>query len=481
MSSDFANPIDGLRLPPQDVPAEQAVLGGLMLASDALWRVQDMLSEHAFYRRDHRLIYRAILELAAKRKPYDIVTLGNWFDAHDLADTVGRGYLIELAGSTPSAANIVAYAEIVAEKYRLRLLIEAGTEIVNAGFDPGARNSIEVLGDSQMLLGKVLRNQPSELESPGPIIAKLIEQATETDEQPTIRGLTTGVPEVDQILGGLRGGQLIVIGGRPKMGKTTLAMNIAEHVALRLKKRVAVHSLEMQPEEMLLRSVCSIGHIDADRMRHNTLTQDEWASWSKATAVLRTAPLRFSRPRNVRAEQLVAQTQRDHAESPLGLVIIDYLQLLDLSGFGGNRNDAIGNATRLFKLMAGAMNVPVILLSQLSRKLEERSDKRPMLSDLRDSGNIEQDADAIVFVYRDEIYHKRSDDRGTAEIIVRAQRSGRPGTAKVLADLDHYNFRSIPYGWEPPLLPIESKPETREKKSGFRSEAARTHAAKGDE
>lgn len=466
--------ITTLRVPPQSIESEQAVLGGLMLAPESIYRVMDLLTApEVFYRHDHRLIFRAILDMRAAGRPFDVVTMGDWFDRHGLADQIGgSAYMIELASTTPSAANIAAYAEIVQEKHLLRLMIEAGSELVDQAFTAGDRAPVQLLADAQAKLGQVLQGQPSELESPDTVIAEIIEDATAADEKPAIQGLTTGLPDLDAILGGLRAGQLIVIAGRPKMGKSTLAQNIAEHVAMRLRKRVAIHTLEMQPKELLSRSICSLGDIDADRLRHNTLTEAEWASWSKVTGLLSRAPLRISKPRNVRVEQLIAQTQRDHARAPFGLVVVDYLQLVNVS-HASNQNIGYGEVTRQLKLMAGILGCPVILLSQLNRELERRPNKRPVLSDLRDSGAIEQDADAIVFVYRDEIYHKKSPDKGTAEIIVEAQRSGRPGMARVLADLDHYRFRSLPFDWEPAVLPLEpDKPGTTKKfkKRGYSEE-----------
>lgn len=462
--------IEQLRTPPQSVEAEQSVIGGLMLDPTSIWRVMDVLLPEAFYRRDHRLIYQSIIEMHAAGKAFDVVTLGDWIHANGRSQDVGeRGYLIDLASTTPSAANITAYAEIVREKYLLRMLIEAGTDVVNEAFTPGQRTSMQLLGNAQARLARVLQGQPSELESPAKVIDELIAESVEADEKPVIRGLTTGLIDLDAILGGLRPGQLIVIGGRPKMGKSTLAQNIAEHVALRLKKRVAIHSLEMTPKELVQRSICSLGKIDANRLRHNALEQEEWTRWSKITGVIRNAPLVYSGPRNARVEQLIAQTQREHAQRPLSLMIVDYLQLMDLSGFNGSRNDAIGNVTRQLKMLAGAMGIPVILLSQLSRKLEERPDKRPMMADLRDSGNIEQDADAIVFVYRDEVYHPGSTCRGTAELIVRAQRSGRPDTARVMSELDQYRFDNLAPGWEPLEVDLDAEPHAKPKRRRFRS------------
>lgn len=480
--------IDQLRVPPHRVDAEQAVLGGVMLQPAALWKVRDLLSESDFYRRDHRLIYRAILDLGAppagkSARPIDAVTMGDWFEANDLAEQIGgSGYLIELSSNTPSAANIVEYAKIVREMAVLRELIEAGTEIVNDGFQPGGRSALEILGLAQGRLGHVLRTEPSELSEPGPILAQIMEDAQAFLDAGGghFEGLTTSIPELDDLLCGLKPGQLIIVAGRPKQGKTTLARVIAEHVALQQRKRVAFHSLEMPEKQLLIAACCSIGRVHHEDVRRWQLDDEQWSAFSEASGKLRTAPLLLSKPRNTRIEQLVAQTRRAHAEKPLGLVVIDYLQLIHAPG--DNRSQAIGDITRALKLMAEELQIPVILLSQLNRKLEERTDKRPMPSDLRDSGAIEQDADVVIFVYRDETYHKDSRHRGTAEVIVGLQRAGRTGTVRVLSRLDICRFEPLPLDWEPLPLPPPVAGDAAERKGGSPfatkgSKAARDRAA----
>ena len=472
--------IENLRVPPQSADAERAVLGGLMLQPKALWLIRELLTEADFYRRDHRLIYRAILALDDKRQPFDAVTLGEWFEGNGLADTIGgSGYLIELANWVPSAANIKAYAQIVREKSVLRQLIEAGAEIVNLGFDPEGQSAMDVLAAAQGRLGRVLLSEPSELESPAAVLRRLMEKAALASEgKGGFEGLTTGFPDLDDILCGLRGGQLILVAGRPKMGKTTLARVIAEHVAMDLGKRVAIHSLEMQPEELVASMCCSRGRVEHDAVRRWDLDGMQWSHFSAASAEVGKAPLVLSRPRNVRVEQLVAQTRRAHAESPLGLVVIDYLQLI--ATVGENRAVAIGDITRALKLLAAEINAPVILLSQLNRGLESRTNKRPMPADLRDSGAIEQDADAVIFVYRDEVYDPQSPDRGTAELIVGLQRGGKTGTARVLSRLDICRFEPLPLDWvgAPPLQTSE-RPARRPRK-GFRRMPDGPSLAAGD-
>lgn len=472
--------IESLRVPPQSVEAEQAVIGGIMLSPQAYLKIADLLNEADFYRRDHRLMYRAIVELAKKNKPFDVVTLGEWFEANCLVEQIGgTGYLIELASTTPSAANIKAYAEIVAEKAMMRRLIETGTEIVNAGFEPAGRKAMDVLGAAQQRLGAVLQSQPSELETTGTVLRRMIEKASrrhELDGKPD--GLSVGYPELDRLLCGLKPGQLVILGGRPKMGKTTLAMNIAEAVAIEQGKRVAVHSLEMQPEDLLERMCCSVGRVSHDAVRRWDLGEAEANGFYVASGKVKSANILLSQPRNVRIEQLIAQTMRAHAETPLDLVVIDYLQLIDVSG--AERKDiGVGEVTRQLKLMAQSGGFPVILLSQLNRGLEQRTDKRPAPADLRDSGSIEQDADIVLFVYRDEVYHSKSLDRGTTEVIIALHRAGPTGMVRLQSRLDICRFDTLADDWQPMAATEGQTPGKR--RWGKSSSSGRDAAAGGDD
>ena len=447
----------GARVPPHSIDAEQAVLGGLMLMGRAWWDVADVVTEQDFYRRDHQLIFRAIAELARKEQPFDAVTLGEWFESRDQLDVVGDGaYLIELSSTTPSAANVRAYAEIVADKARLRQLIQVGTEIVNDGFKPDGRSSVELLGDAQSRLGGLLVNEPCELEPVAPVMQRVYDRLTERSHAETkVHGLTTGIDDLDGLLGGLAPGGLYVIAARPKMGKTTLAQNIAEHCALVKRKAVAVFSFEMQPEELGDRMLASIGGISGHAIRSGDLDEADWSNVTRAMKRLREASIFVSRPRNARVEHVVAQVRRQHARNPLGLVVIDYLQLMTV--VGDNRAAGIGEITRALKLMAGELGLPVLLLSQLNRDLEKRPDKRPIVADLRDSGSIEQDADAVIFIYRDEIYDRHTRYRGTAELIVGVQRNGPPGDVRVLYQPERFRFSNLPEYWQPE--PIATTPE----------------------
>lgn len=466
-----------LRIPPHSVDAEQAVLGGLMLDPRAFDRVADMLAPADFYRRDHQLIYRAVRQLAEKRKPCDAVTVGEVLLAQGHGEVIAGGaYLVDLAATTPSAANIRAYAEIVAEKARRRKLIEIGTGMVDAAFGD-ARDTVELIGQAQTSVGSLLDSEPCELEPVAPIMQRVFERLTERSAHDGgIDGLTTGLQDFDQLTNGLHGGQLIVLAARPKMGKTSLALNIAEHVALQHQKPVAVFSFEMRPEELGDRMLSSQGDIDADRIRRGTLDEADWASASAALQRLRGARIYVTRPRSARVEHVCAQARRQHARTPLGLIVIDYLQLMSTGS--DNRAQGIGDITRALKLLAVELDIPVLLLSQLNRDLEKRDNKRPIPADLRDSGSIEQDADVVVFVYRDEVYDRSSRFAGTAEIIVALQRNGPPGDCRVLYRGDRFRFENLPFDWEPRIP--EPKPQGEAKPRGMRKRASLKDAAAGD-
>lgn len=456
----------GVRLPPHSIEAEQAVLGGVMLSPEA-WDLVSDLTDAEFYRHDHQLIWRAIRYMAERQRPFDAVTIGDWFNARGHGDRIERGsYLIELASATPSAANVRAYAEIVRETALRRALIAAGTDIANDGFAKDGREATDVLSAAQARLGDLLKSQPCELEPAGIVLRRVAEDLQRRYEQGAgeITGLSLGYDDIHELIAGMQGGDLIILAARPAMGKTTLALNIAEHVAVGLGKRVAVHSLEMTSEQLMTRAVCSNGRIPHEHVKRADLTEEDWSKFTTAVRMLKNAPLVISRPRSARVQQIIAQTQREHAANPLSLVVIDYLQLLETIG-AENKNIGIGEATRLLKLMAVNLNIPVIVLSQLSRDCDRRNDKRPLLADLRDSGSIEQDADVVVFLYRDEVYNANSQDKGMTEVIVAKQRSGKTGTARLRSRLDICRFD--PLGdWQPV---VAANDEPRQTRRGWRS------------
>jgi replicative DNA helicase len=469
--------IEQLRIPPQAIDAEQAVLGGLMLVPRALHEISDMLTEADFYRRDHQLIWRAIQHCERKRLPFDAVTLGDWFESQGLSEQVAGGaYLIELASNTPSAANIRAYAEIVVERATRRKLIDIGTGIVNDAFEINGRETLELVGQAQTRVGSLLDSQPCELESVGPVMSRVFERLAERNASGGgIEGLTTGLTDLDDLLNGLKPGQLLVLAARPKAGKTSLAMNIAEHVAIDLHKAVAVFSFEMSQDEIGDRILSSQGDVDNERIRRGTLDETDWANASAAIKRLQSAKIFVTRPRMARVEHVCAQARRQHARTPLGLVVIDYLQLMSTGS--DNRAQGIGDITRALKLLAVELGIPVLLLSQLNRDLEKRDNKRPIPADLRDSGAIEQDADVVIFIYRDEIYNSTSRYKGTAEIIVALQRNGPPGDLRALYRGDRFRFENLPFGWEPAPMATTANGTARR---GMRKGNAGADAAAGD-
>jgi replicative DNA helicase len=431
--------IEQLRVPPQSIEAEQAVLGGLMLAPDAYDRVADLLVKDDFYRRDHQLIWQAISELAEKSRPYDAVTLGEWFDSKGLSEQVAGGaYLVELASTTPSAANIKAYADIVRDKAVLRQLIEVGTEIVNDGFQPDGRESSEILAKAEQQVFRI-----AEAGAHGKQDFVPIRQAMQTafdllqkryDAGGGVTGLSTGYAEFDQMTAGLQPTDLIILAARPAMGKTTFALNIAEYAAINPnnKKSVAVFSMEMSSDQLALRLISSVGRVNATRLRTGQLEDEDWSRVSSAISLIKGSKIFIDDTPALSPEVLRAKARRLKREHDLGLIVIDYLQLMAVPGNSENRATEISEISRSLKALAKELKVPVIALSQLNRSLETRTDKRPVMADLRESGAIEQDADMICFIYRDEYYNKdASPDKGLAEIIIGKQRSGPTGSFKL--------------------------------------------------
>lgn len=426
-----------LRIPPQSIEAEQAVLGGLMLDPDAFDRIADQLDDADFYRHDHQLIYRAIRELAEKNKPHDAVTIGEWFEAQGRGEMVAGGaYLVELASGTPSAANIRAYAEIVRDKSIMRQIIDAGTTSVNDAFRPEGRGTPELLSAAEqriLAIGDAGSRGGKTYELIAPVLTKVFDMVQQRSEnQGAVSGLATGYAEFDEMTTGLQPSDLIILAARPSMGKTTLALNIAEHAAVTLKKVVAVFSMEMSKEQLGIKLVSSQGRVDATRLRTGQLEDEDWARLSQAVGTLRGAKLVIDDTPALSPEILRARARRIKREhDELGLIMIDYLQLMQVPGSKENRATEISEISRQLKALAKELNVPVIALSQLNRALETRQDKRPVMADLRESGAIEQDADVIVFIYRDEYYNKESPDKGLAEIIISKQRNGPTGSLKL--------------------------------------------------
>jgi replicative DNA helicase len=430
------NKIDALRLPPQSVEAEQAVIGGLMLAPESLNILGDSLSEEDFYRRDHRLIYRGIRELAEKNKPFDAVTLGEWFEANNLSEQIGgNAYLIELASTTPSAANIKAYAEIVREKSVLRQLIEAGTEIVNDSFRPDGREVSELLSKAEQHVFRIAEQGERGKKGFVPVRAAMVEAFEQLrqryENQGAITGLPSGYHDLDQLTSGLQNSDLLILAARPAMGKTTLALNIAEYAALKTKKAVAVYSMEMSSSQLAFRLISSIGRINAQRLKTGMLEDEDWSRVNMAIKMLSDAKIFIDDTPALSPYDLAFRARRLKREHDLGLIVVDYLQLMQVPGNKEGRVSEVSEISRSLKALAKELNIPIIALSQLNRGLESRTDKRPIMSDLRESGGIEQDADIIMFIYRDEYYNKDSAEKGLAEVIIAKHRNGPTDTIKL--------------------------------------------------
>ena len=430
--------IEQLRVPPHSIEAEQAVLGGLMLAPEAYDRINDKLTANDFYRRDHQLIYRAIAELAEKNRPFDAVTLGEWFESQGHMDLVAGGaYLVELASTTPSAANIAAYAEIVRDKAVMRQLIEVGTEIVNDAFQPEGKESDEMLAIAEQKVFAIAE-QGARGRTDFVAMNDALKDAFEvlrvrSESGGTVTGLPTGYTEFDMMTAGLQPTDLVILAARPAMGKTTFALNIAEYAAIKSKKAVAVFSMELSAGQLAMRLISSVGRINATRLRTGQLEDEDWSRVTSAIRILKDqAKVFIDDTPGLSPDVLRSKARRLKREHDLGLIVIDYLQLMSVPGNNENRATEISEISRSLKGLAKELNVPVIALSQLNRSLETRTDKRPVMADLRESGAIEQDADMIVFIYRDDYYNKEtSPDKGLAEIIIGKQRSGPTGSCKL--------------------------------------------------
>ena len=431
-----ASRIDELKTPPQSIEAEQAVLGGLMLSPESVNQLGDMLDAADFYLNSHRVIYRAIIELSEKNRPFDAITIGEWLAANGLsAKAGGAEYLIDLVSQTPSAANIRAYAEIVREKSVLRQLIEAGTGIVNRGFDPEGRDIRELLSDAEQSVFKIAE-QGARARKSFVAIKDAAKDAYEQiikryENQGELSGLPSGFAELDERTSGLQKQDLIILAARPAMGKTTLALNIAEYAAMKTKKAVAVYSMEMSSGQLAQRLLSSIGRINANNLRSGALEEEDWSRLTMAIKMLTESKIFIDDTPALSPHELAFRARRLKREHDLGLIVVDYLQLMQVPGSKENRATEISEISRSLKALAKELDIPIVALSQLNRGLESRTDKRPVMSDLRESGGIEQDADIILFIYRDEYYNKESQDKGLAEVIISKHRNGSTGTFKL--------------------------------------------------
>lgn len=432
----FDSATEALKVPPHSIEAEQAVLGGLMLENSAWDQVADVITEDDFYRRDHRLIFRAVTELSARSTPFDVITLTEQLAGiNELENAGGLSYLGGLAKNTPTAANIKAYATIVRERSILRQLIRTGTEIANNAFNPEGRDSAELLDHCEKLVFEIAERGARGKRgfvSIKDLLVKAVDRIeTLFQLDNPITGIPTGFNDFDEMTSGLQKSDLVIVAGRPSMGKTTFAMNLAEHAAIKTGLPVAVFSMEMPGEQLAMRMMSSLGRIDQHRLRTGRLDDDDWPRVTSAIGMLAEAPLYIDDTPAMTPTDLRARARRLAREHGLGMIVIDYLQLMQVPGNKENRATEISEISRSLKSLAKELHVPVVALSQLNRSLEQRPNKRPVMSDLRESGAIEQDADLIVFIYRDEVYNEDSADKGTAEIIIAKQRNGPIGTTRL--------------------------------------------------
>ena len=429
--------IQNAKIPPHSIEAEQAVLGGLMLSGRAWDDIADKVSEADFYRRDHALIFRALGALVDGGQPRDVVTVSEWLSHNDcLEDSGGIAYLAALAQETPSAANIVAYADIVRERSVLRKLIETGTDIANSAYFPEGRDSKTLLdlAESQVF-GIADQNSRGRegFSDINTVLGAAVERIHHIFESgASITGLPTGYDKFDELTSGLQPSDLVIVAGRPSMGKTTFAMNIAEHAAMSQSEAVAIFSMEMPGEQLAMRMLASLGRVALQNLRTGKMTDPDWNRINSAVSMLvQKQNLFIDDTPALTPTELRARSRRLKREHGISLIVIDYLQLMQTSGGGENRATEISEISRALKALAKELNVPIIALSQLNRSLEQRTDKRPIMSDLRESGAIEQDADLIAFIYRDEVYDEDSPDKGTAEVLIRKQRNGPIGSVRL--------------------------------------------------
>src|SRR3984893_1182009 len=423
---------DGLRLPPHSIEAEQSVLGGLMLDSAAWDQIADRVIAEDFYRNDHRLIFEAAAALIERSQPCDAVTLSGHLESLGLLDQVGGlSYLGSLARDTPTAANIRAYADIVRERSVLRQLISAGNLIVRSALETEGHEAREGVDEAERAVfeiaergsrGKVgFRTVKSIL----PDVVNRIDELYHSDGSMT--GISTGFKKLDEMTSGLQPGDLIIIAGRPSMGKTTLAVNIAENAALGSGKSAAIFSMEMSAESLTLRMISSLGRINQSNLRSGRLEEQDWPRIDSAMTQLGNAKIFIDETPALTPTEIRARARRSKRERGLDLIVVDYLQLMQVAGSKENRATEISEISRSLKALAKELKVPVIALSQLNRGVEQRVEKKPVMSDLRESGALEQDADVILLIYREEVYDKNTTRKGIADIIIAKQRNGPTG------------------------------------------------------
>ncbi|MES2491089.1 MAG: replicative DNA helicase [Pseudomonadota bacterium] len=446
------------KLPPHSIEAEQSVLGGLMLDNRAWDNLADRINDGDFYREDHQLIFRGIAELCGTNKPCDFITLCEHLRHQGkLENAGGVSYLGTLANDTPSAANVMAYAEIVRERSVLRTLIAAGGDIAELGFRPDGRGHSELIDVAEQKVFAI-RNKSAHGSTQYEMMPALMDKIDAHIERMRLNpgghaGLPTGFDDLDKMTTGLHPGDLIIVAGRPAMGKTTFALNIAEHVALYEKKSVAVFSMEMPAEQLAIRVLSSFARIDLKKLRSGELEDRDWDRLTSQGSLVREAPILIDETGALSPLELRARARRMKQRHDIQLIIVDYIQLMQVPGTKENRTNEISEISRGLKALAKELKVPVIALSQLNRSVESRDNKRPHMADLRESGSIEQDADIVALLYRDEVYNnmertgRDSPDKGTAEIIIAKHRNGATGTIKAAFFGQYTRFENLAKGY----------------------------------
>lgn len=441
-----------LKVPPNSIEAEQSVLGGLLLDNDRWDAISSVITAEHFYRNDHRLIFRCMNQLIEENKPVDVVTVSEALSLlNELESAGGMSYLADLANNTPSASNIGAYAQIVQERAVVRKLISVAHEISESGFNPQGRDSATLIDEAESKVFQIADNRPvaGGPQPIRPILTKAVERIDELfQKKGALTGLSTGFRDIDSMTSGLQPADLIIIAGRPSMGKSSLATNIAEHAAINEKCNVVIFSLEMPADSLIMRMLSSLGRIDQSRIRTGQLSDDDWPRLTSAVTLLTETPLFIDDTAALTPNEIRSRCRRlvrEHGD--LGMIVVDYLQLMRVAGTVENRTGEISEISRSLKAIAKEFHCPLVALSQLNRSLEQRPDKRPIMSDLRESGAIEQDADVIIAIYRDEVYHEDA-EKGLSEVIFLKQRNGPIGRRKLTFLGQYTKFEDLALGYE---------------------------------
>ncbi|WP_208638346.1 replicative DNA helicase [Vibrio splendidus] len=440
--------VDAIKVPPHSLEAEQSVIGGLLLDNERWDTVAEKVVAKDFYSRPHRLIFEAVKDILEESSPLDLITLSEHLELREqLEDVGGFAYLADLAKNTPSAANINAYADIVAQRAQVRSLIGVANEIADSGYDPQGRTSEELVDLAESKVFAIAEGRASENEGPqnvDSILEKTLERIEILYKSPQdgVTGVDTGFNDLNKKTAGLQGSDLIIVAARPSMGKTTFAMNLCENAAMKQDKPVLIFSLEMPAEQLMMRMLASLSRVDQTKIRTGQLDDEDWARISSSMGILMDKKNMYIddssglTPTEVRSR--ARRIAREH--DGISMIMIDYLQLMRVPSLSENRTLEIAEISRSLKALAKELNVPVVALSQLNRSLEQRADKRPVNSDLRESGSIEQDADLIMFIYRDEVYNPDSSLKGIAEIILGKQRNGPIGSVRLTFQGQHSRF-----------------------------------------